>query len=262
MMKKNNKFENVLVFLGLRKYSRDNEHKINKNSTAVKHEEKRLEFPKRTEIYKQSVDIACKKKYDITLDNNNHEHAEYALAKIFETAKGELYIFADSLSKPGNAKRSKFYLRNLHQFVSNSSNKLSVILLKDDPNSETLTYLKAMKSHDDYKENINLSIFNEKHKDQLLKTIKGGNDFHFTTASTSGIYRLEYDTINRKATLNFNDPNYAESLKKLFKKYSTFSDTLEIEGEVKIPHDIAEIMNSEVESEQLIPESLVQVEMA
>jgi hypothetical protein len=215
----------------------------------------RNKFPKNLGAFRVSVDAASKFNDHIPIDNNNEEHAEYALAKIFQYAKGKLYIFADSLNKNNNGLRSELYLKNFYQFLERSKeNSVSVILRNDNTNSETLTFLKAIKFSGNFKEyenRVDLRLLNDGVE---VEHTKEGKEFHFTTSPNSGSYRLEYDIKNKKAILDFNNPEYSSKLVKLFNKYKEQSSLLD-NLDIKMPKNISEIIHVS-KSKSLIPSLL------
>jgi len=176
----------------------------------------REKLPKKLGDYKFALDVAGDVSRNVVIRNSNHNKAEYAMSKIFELAKKDLYIFAGDMSCD-NVTRSDTYIRNIINFLKeDTSNKVNIILENDNPNSESLNILKILKAKDDFKDQIFLRILNS---ESLIKKTKHNEKFHFSVNPTKGIYRFEFDISKRKALLNFNDYEYSEKLKTLFDYY-------------------------------------------
>lgn len=182
----------------------------------------RSEFPKKLGDYKFALDVAGDASKNIILKNSNNNKAEYAISKIFELSKRELCIFAGDLAR--EEPRSNVYIKNLIGFLKrNKSNKIKVVLEKNNLNSEGLNILKILKNQDIFKNQISLKSLKP---DYEISKTKHEKKFHFSINPEKGIYRFEYDTVKRKAHLNFNDEKYTSILNNLFDKYYENSDEI------------------------------------
>lgn len=193
----------------------------------------RRELPKNLGDYKFALDVAGDANKNIVLKNSNTNKAEYAMSKIFELSKENLYIFAGDFSR--EEPRSKAYIKNLISFLREDiSNKINVILENDNVDSEGLNILKILKTKEEFKNKILLRVLNSGTE---VKKTKKGNKFHFSINPKNGIYRFEYDTKERKALLNFNDSSYSDKLKGLFDDYlkssSEIGSDFLIDGKLK-----------------------------
>lgn len=81
--------------------------------------------------------------------------------------------------------------------------RLSIVLENDVDISESLNFIKALKSR--FQDRISISKLPLNYNSFSLTT--DNQKFHFTIADDRMV-RFEYDIQKRKATLNFNDPDF------------------------------------------------------
>ena len=205
------------TLMAMTKRNRNTHHKMNLIEDIKSIFQVVSERPKEViidDVYKILLLNLANNQIDQPFANGNGKHAEFALTQIFEKAKDEVYIFADSLHSE-TGERSYAYLNSIKQFlVKKPMSRLSIVLENDVDISESLNFIKALKSR--FQDRISISKLPLNYNSFSLTT--DNQKFHFTIAD-GRMVRFEYDIQKRKATLNFNDPDFYASLKQCFDKY-------------------------------------------
>jgi len=142
--------------------------------------------------------------------NPGSDHAEAALVFVYGTATKSIKIFCEDMNSSKIPSQS--LLDNWWEVVRNPDIKVEVIAEVPDKDSPRLNILREY--NDSEYSNALYSLDTEAYNNALLK-IKGNQPFHYTIAD-GRVYRFEFDTVNHKAYLNFNDTNIYNRLNLMF----------------------------------------------
>lgn len=154
--------------------------------------------------YNEAVDFNAIRKRNFIFNNTGKEKALIVFRSIFRSANKFIKIVALNLDNIVTTHQE--YISALESFLSKPDSKLE-ILLSEKPNLEN----KLFTMLSSYREKISVRIM------EGCKTFKDsqGRTIHFCIADGQ-MYRLEYDIKERKAQINFNDPNECSKLNNLF----------------------------------------------
>lgn len=138
--------------------------------------------------------------------NEGNQHALVVFKTIFKNAKRKIYIVAKDLTN-NEVSNHPDYLESLSGFLSHNDTQLNIILSSFQRDiARTKPVFECIYNSNAYK-NGNVRIFNLNNK--AFKD--GDNIVHFCFADDQ-MYRIETDTVGRKAKCNFNDFTVARNL--------------------------------------------------
>jgi len=154
--------------------------------------------------------------------NEGDQHALIVFKTIFNNAQREVYIVAKDLTNVA-VSNAQQYIESLDAFLKREGVKLNIMLTsfsKDSalnaPVFKTISESPAYKKGNVRIYNLNGKAFND-----------GNSIVHFCFAD-GHMYRIETDTINRKARCNFNDSEVVNDLLRNFQTGKDLPSTTEI----------------------------------
>lgn len=163
------------------------------------------------EAYIKNVEyMACNHISDFFY-NSGPFHAGIVMQNLFKSAEKYVNIFAGDI----NGTISSYYIDEMGEFLTNNKNSHLTILLENEPSSTApiLSKLKYLTQISNLETRIKIGVVTN--KDAIIK--QNDSVVHFTI-SDDRMYRLEEDTENYFAKVNFNDPSKTLELKDIFNK--------------------------------------------
>lgn len=170
------------------------------------------------DVYSENIEEYAKNSTDIEFYNSGDEHAQVVLTNIAKYSKEYIHIYSGNLCT--DVSNNVEYLKYLSSFLFQGGN-IKVLLCEFENGDNPL-------NKDIYKL---FSQFRDKVTVKETKTIlqdSKKDTVHFTVADDKS-YRLETDTIKKKARCNFNSPETTKFLNKLFEEIFNSSDSLELQ---------------------------------
>ena len=169
--------------------------------------------------YEKAVRYFADNKIDNVLSNSGKEHAVVIFDNMFRTAEKEICLYARDIFSESNAVTvSPPYKESLRKFLNKDGTKLRIVLKNYDENTSCNSLRDIVKQYAS--------------KVELRKNVRGevkiGNtNVHFSIAD-GRMYRLEYDTEDRKARCNFNDANAVSKYQTVFNQLFEASDRVSL----------------------------------
>lgn len=160
--------------------------------------------------YNEAVEFNARRQNNFMFNNGGDAMALIVFRSIFRTATQKIQIVAQDLNNP--VTNDAEYITALEFFLMKPESKLEILVSNYSPNN-----------------NILFEMLKKYPSKVVFKVIEGGRTFkdtqgrviHFCIAD-GHMYRLEYNTNERKAECNFNDTKEYSLLNTLF--YSVFNN--------------------------------------
>ncbi len=156
------------------------------------------------ERYRETVNQLASTKSDTRFSNKGNEHAQIVVEAMVRNAIYEINIFSGRLSK--DFYTSSAILDAFKSFFENATRRLT-ILTEFTPDNESVKALTELASD----EQIIIRSLNTCSDDERSKK----SISHFMTADGQA-YRFEIADASREAVVNFNEPDVAQALNKIF----------------------------------------------
>lgn len=171
--------------------------------------------------YSKAVSYYADNKKNNVLSNEGKEHAVIVFENIFRTAEKKVSIYAKNIFSPDNEVTcSAPYVEEIRKFLSKPNTSMQILLQEYD---EELSYNVLRDELKKYPDKVSFKI------NDVKKVREGESYVHFCIAD-GRMYRMEYNTGNRKARCNFNDPEavakYQEVFTRLFNDVTTKASSL------------------------------------
>jgi len=170
-------------------------------------------FPRISTDFIKSLTEAAGDSKSQLMNNPSTSHAEAALIFLYAKAKKRVSIFED-LIKNSEASTSLEFQKKWENLVLSKNIRLEVVTRLPNDNSYCLALLRNFLGN---KYCNYMYRPNEKGLAEIQLETKGNKPFHFTVVDKKA-YRLEFDTVNHKAYLNFNDTSMSSRLDGYFKR--------------------------------------------
>lgn len=160
------------------------------------------------ERYRETVNELARAKSDSLFSNKGTDHALVVIEALLSNAEHCVNIFSGSLKEDfyGNPKIREA----LEKFLSEPARQMS-ILTENEPSEKIIDAIKSLATEDQ----VSIYRINEAKSKGRIKRMPG----HFITADNQA-YRFETSDESREAVVNFNDPEIATNLNKLFYLYT------------------------------------------
>jgi hypothetical protein len=152
--------------------------------------------------YRLAVANLAENDVNAVFPNDGNNHALVVFEQIFKTAKNSICIAADSLC--GEFTDNQQYIDSIIAFLKKTGSELK-LLINNPENISSSIFFRSIKDF----ENVSLRTTSETFNTSEYSLV------HFCVGDGK-MYRLEYDTENRKAICNFNDKNRATTLLRAF----------------------------------------------
>ena len=136
--------------------------------------------------------------------NSGPNHAAIVMSRIFKYCRDEVRIFCGGFN--GSVSNDPDYLKFLDEFL-HKGGKLKILAEQDLSQDESLAIFKVLKRHAS-----NVEMFVTKFKVKMNST----NQFIHFTIGDSKMVRVETDTANYTAQVNFGNNKYADSFVRVF----------------------------------------------
>lgn len=174
------------------------------------------------EDYKNFVKKSADDLNDVLVANGESIHSQITSANIFRTTKNKLEIYTTGFRENINEGIDEY---EFFKYLQIALKNLPLVKVLVDTNCDTnvVTLIEAEQklrpnnifihqTKRDIRDEINNKFVNFKKVHNLTT-----NDFHFQIGDDSKL-RLEYDSENKKALVNFNNPEFAKILSNIFNK--------------------------------------------
>jgi hypothetical protein len=174
------------------------------------------------EDYKIFVKKSADDLNDVLVANGENIHSQITSANIFRTTKNKLEIYTTGFRDDINEGIDKYEFFKYLQFALKNLPEIKVLV---DRNCDT-NVIKLIEAEQKLRpDNIIIHQTTKEVRDEInskfinFKKIHNltTNDFHFQIGDNSKL-RLEYDSENKKALVNFNNPEFAQILSNIFNK--------------------------------------------
>jgi len=165
------------------------------------------------EYFNILVSASAKDKSEL-ITNPDQQHAEAALIFLYAKAKKRVRILSGDMFRDG--KHTLKLKEKWEKIIFNPEIKLEVIIDETDQDKESYR-LKLLKDNLGAAYNNSLHELDRDYYTKLVHAMDNHKPFHFTLVDDRA-YRFEYDTINHKAYLNFNDVDAVKRLNSQFEK--------------------------------------------
>lgn len=162
------------------------------------------------EAYANSVATLASRRESHLFFNEGNEHALIVFKNIFNNARKSLYLVANDLTNT-EVCNHRDYIDSLKAYLDRKDVTLCIILSEaNDDTIRNTDVFKAIYKSPAYSGG-HVKIYNLKGK----QFKSNGETVHFCFADGM-MYRIETDTIHRKAQCNFNDPATVRNLQRNF----------------------------------------------
>ncbi len=161
--------------------------------------------------YERAVSFLAQKKENFPFPNKGADHAAVVVSNILKYAQESVRMFSGALE--GEVAQNKNVIKELVKFVERGG-KLK-ILIEREPSENSPLFNRVKELEKAYNTTI-IKNAPQEFIDEMRKIF--GEIYHFIVADGKS-FRIETDTNDYKAICNFNDPEIAESLERLFDKY-------------------------------------------
>ena len=156
--------------------------------------------------YREAVEFYAYSRVNEVLSNAGNDHAIIIFSNIFKTAEKKVLLLAKNLNN--EVTKSSEYRGALRCFLEKKKTKLDVILTNYQLEDSTSPVFDLFREFGD-----KVAIKNSNGKGFKMKS--SDQDVHFCIGDNR-MYRLEYNTTDREARCNFNDPDFSGKLSGLF----------------------------------------------
>ena len=169
--------------------------------------------------YGKAVSYYADNKKNNVLSNEGKEHAVIVFENIFRTAEKKVSIYARNIFSPDNTVTSSTpYVEEIKKFLSKPNTSMQILLQEYD---KELSYNVLRDELKKYPDRVTVKVIS-------VKKVKEGEAFvHFCIAD-GRMYRMEYDTGDRKARCNFNDSETVAKYQDVFTRLYMDSATQEV----------------------------------
>ncbi|MDD5183843.1 MAG: hypothetical protein PHS84_01120 [Paludibacter sp.] len=170
------------------------------------------------DVYSENIEEYAKNSTDIEFFNSGDDHAQIVLTNIAKYSKKYIHIYSGNLCT--DVSNNEEYLKYLRLFLIQGGN--IQVLLCEFENGDNPLNKDIYKLFSQFKSNVTVK------ETKTILQDSNKNTVHFTVADDKS-YRLETDTIKKKARCNFNSPETTKLLNKLFEKIFNNSASLKLE---------------------------------
>lgn len=170
------------------------------------------------DVYSEQIEEYAKNSTDKEFFNSGDAHAQIVLNNIAKYSKEYIHIYSGNLCT--DVSNNQTYLSYLESFLQKNG-EVKVVLCEFE-NGDTPENKDIFKLLRQFPEKTSVK------KSNMRLADSNGNPVHFTVADDKA-YRLETDTLNKKARCNFNSRETALLLNDLFNSIFNSPNTTEIE---------------------------------